>query len=279
LSHPQSRKSPAAILSTRGIERNSPVPFYYQLRQLLEHELRSGQLEVGERLPSEAMLCAQYDVSRTVVRQTLSDLESTGLISRIKGRGSFVSAPKTPEHLVQALTSLYEDVQKRGQRLETKVLRLEVEPASPYVAEALGVSQGVPLILLERLRYVDGEPWVLTTAYLPEDICAPLLEVDLERRPLYQTLEQELGLQLHRGTRSVETAQAGREIAKHLGIAEGAPVLVLTGTTYLVDNRPIEYFVGIHRGDRSRFEVELFRPETGADHHPPTLVALPEPSA
>jgi GntR family transcriptional regulator len=243
-----------------GIDRDSPIPFYYQLRQLLETELRSGELAVGDRLPSEAELCAKYDVSRTVVRQALSDLESAALITRIKGRGSFVAARNTPERLVQALTSLHEDVRARGQQLETKVLRLEREPASPYVAEALSLRESDPIVLLERLRFVDGEPWVLTTAHLPFDLAGPLLAMDMTTRSLYEALEGELSLELHHGRRSVEAAQAGKEIARRLGIEEGAPVLRLTGTTYLADGRPIESFVGLHRGDRSRFDVDLFRP-------------------
>ncbi len=258
-----------------AIDRSSPIPFYYQLRQLLESDLRSGRLAVGERLPSEAELCDQYGVSRTVVRQALSDLEAASLITRIKGRGSFVAAPKTPEHLVQALTSLYEDVRARGQELETRVLRLEREPASPYVAEALGLGESDPIVLLERLRLIDGDPWVLTTAYLPYELAAPILSLDMTTRSLYETLEQDLGLELHRGRRSVEATRAGKEIARHLGIEEGAPVLLLSGTTYLADERPVESFVGVHRGDRSRFDVNLYRPPKGepADYPPSVLAA------
>jgi GntR family transcriptional regulator len=256
------------------IDRSSVIPFYYQLRQILEGDLRRGDLGIGDRLPSESALCERYGVSRTVVRQALSDLESAGLITRIKGKGSFVAARKTPERLVQALTSLNEDVRARGQRLDTKVLRLEQEPASHYVADALGIAESAPIILLERLRLVDGEPWVLTTAYLLFELCSPILELEMERRSLYETLERELGLKLHRGRRAVEAAEAGSEIARYLGIAEGAPVLRLTGVTYLADGRPVEYFVATHRGDRSRFEVDLFRPPAGqASGHPPVVVA------
>jgi GntR family transcriptional regulator len=49
-------------------------------------------------------------------------------------------------------------------------------------------------------------------------------------------------------------------VAEHLGIRENDPVLILSGVTHLADGRPIEHFIGIHRGDRSRFEVELYRP-------------------
>lgn len=242
------------------IDKTSPVPYYYQLRQILEGEIRSGRPDGGTKLPSEAALCSLYSVSRTVVRQALSDLEGAGLIVRHKGKGSFVAQPKTPEYLVQSLTSLYEDVHKRGQRLETQVLRLEREPVSPVIADHLQLGASEEIVLLERLRIVDGEPWEVTTAYLPHSLCAPILELDMANRSLYETLEQHLGLRLHRGRRSVEAEQASRMIAKRLGIPDGAPVLVLNGTTYLEDGRPVEHFVGIHRGDRSRFEVELFRP-------------------
>lgn len=243
------------------IDKNSPVPYYYQLRQLLEEAITSGELAMGEQLPSEAALCQSHGVSRTVVRQALADLETEGLITRIKGKGSFVARPKTSEYLVQSLTSLHEDVIARGQRLETTVLRLEREPVSRHVAEGLELQEGEEIVLLERLRAVDGEPWELTTAHLPFDLCAPVLELDMSQRSLYETLESELGLSLHRGVRTVEAGQASKVVASHLEIAEGAPVLFLKGLTYLDDGRPIEQFVGIHRGDRSRFEVELFRPE------------------
>jgi GntR family transcriptional regulator len=242
------------------IDKNSPVPYYYQLRQILEGAIRSGHLGSDDQLPSEAALCDRYGVSRTVVRQALSDLEREGLIVRRKGKGSFVAQPKIPEYLVQSLTSLYEDVHARGQMLETRVLRLEREPVSPFIAGVLSLRESDEIVLLERLRIVDGEPWDLTTAYLPFALCGQILELDMTTRSLYETLERDLGLRLHRGTRSVEAGQAERVIARHLGISAGAAVLILKGTTFLEDGRPVEHFVGIHRGDRSRFEVELFRP-------------------
>ena len=110
------------------IDKASPVPYYYQLRQLLERAVTSGSLEPDRQVPTEAALCERFDVSRTVVRQALSDLEREGLVTRIKGKGTFVSSPKLTEHVIQTLTSFHEDRTAEGQRLETRVLRLEVEP-------------------------------------------------------------------------------------------------------------------------------------------------------
>jgi GntR family transcriptional regulator len=260
-------RSPAAPRSRHdgqllgAIDKSSPVPYYYQLRQLLERAVTSGALAVGDQVPTEAALCERYDVSRTVVRQALSDLERHGLLTRIKGKGTFVAEPKLTELVAQSLTSLHEDLAARGQRLENRVLRLEVEPVSAHVAQMLRLPDTERIVLLERLRLLNGQPLVVTTAHMPYSLCAPILELDMAERSLFETYERELGFKLHRGTRAIEARAAGSEIARHLGIPEGAPVLTFTGVTYLADGRPIEYFVGIHRGDRSRFEVELFRPE------------------
>ena len=142
-----------------------------------------------------------------------------------------------------------------------------MQPVSPHVAGLLGLPESEQIVLLERLRIVNGEPWVVTTAHMPYALCAPILDLDMSRRSLFETYERELGFKLHRGTRAIEARVASREISQHLGIPEGAAVLVFTGVTYVDDGRPLEYFVGIHRGDRSRFEVELFRP--GDDGRPP----------
>jgi GntR family transcriptional regulator len=248
-----------------SIDKTSPVPYYYQLLQLLERAIASGALAPGEKIPTEAALCARYDVSRTVVRQALSDLDRTGLVTRHKGKGTFVAAPKVSEFVAQSLTSLHEDLSARGERLETTVLRLEVEPVSPHVAQMLELPESEQIVLLERLRFLRGEPLVVTTAHMPYSLCAPILELDMSDRSLFETYERELGHKLHRGTRAIEARTADAEVAARLGVAEGAPVLVFSGVTYLEDGRPVEYFVGIHRGDRSRFETELFRPSGTID--------------
>jgi GntR family transcriptional regulator, N-acetylglucosamine utilization regulator len=247
-----------------AIDKASPVPYYHQLRQLIEGAVSSGALPVGEQIPTEAALCERFDVSRTVVRQALSDLERDGLLSRIKGKGTFVARPKLTELVAQSLTSLHEDLTARGERLETKVLRREIEPVSPHVAEMLGLPESEQIVLLERLRLLNGEPLVVTTAYMPHSLCAAILELDLTDRSLFEIYERDLGFKLRRGTRAIEARSANREVAQHLGIREGSPVLIFTGVTYLDDDRPLEYFTGAHRGDRSRFEVELFRPGASA---------------
>src|SRR5437870_10237632 len=85
------------------IDKASPVPYYYQLLQLLERAIASGAFAPGEKIPTEAALCTRYEVSRTVVRQALSDLDRSGLVTRHKGKGTFVAAPKVSEFVAQSL--------------------------------------------------------------------------------------------------------------------------------------------------------------------------------
>lgn len=241
------------------INKASHMPYYAQLRELLEADIRAGRLAVGAQLPSEAELCASYDVSRTVVRQALMELSNEGLISRVKGKGSFVARPKVDEHLAQNLVGLAEEVSARGQHLENQILAFEQQEPPGHIAENLRLEPGETVVRLDRLRFINGEPWVVTRTFLPSALCAPLLEFDMRHRSLYATMEEELGLVVDHGRRTIEAALAGHERGSLLGIAAEAPVLLLRSIGYLADGRPIEYFVAWHRGDRSRFDVDLER--------------------
>src|SRR6188508_2533234 len=96
------------------MERATRVPYYAQLQEILAEQIRQGTWPPGHLLPSEAELCARFGVSRTVVRQALSELVHEGLIVREQGKGSFVAQPKISEGLVQRLTGFYEDMAQRG---------------------------------------------------------------------------------------------------------------------------------------------------------------------
>jgi GntR family transcriptional regulator len=243
----------------RTIDFESNIPYYIQLIKALKEKISHGDWKPGDQITSEPELCETYGVSRTVVRQALREIELAGLILRKKGKGTFVAEPKISESLAQKLTGFYQDMIERGHEPVTRVLVHEIVPADKKVATFLMIEPGTPVIEIERLRFVNNEPIVLVTSYLPRHLCPQLAGVDLTNKSLYTFLENECGLMISRGRRAIEAVAAGEIEAELLQINKGAPLILLDSTSYLEDGTPIEYYHALHRGDRSRFEVELVR--------------------
>ena len=241
------------------IDRASALPYYAQVKEVLRGQIENGTLKVGVQLPGEPELCEIFRVSRTVIRQALADLLHDGLIVKEKGKGTFVAEPKIMENLIQRLTGFYQDMADRGTPPVSQVLKQRSVPSNSKVGGFLKLQPGTPVIEIERLRFVQKEPLVLVTTYLPDSLCRDLLNIDLTRRSLYTVLERNLGLIIDRGRRTLEAVPANQYEADLLRIEKGAPLMLLESVSYLSDGTPIEYYHALHRGDRSRFESELIR--------------------
>jgi GntR family transcriptional regulator len=150
-----------------------------------------------------------------------------------------------------------------GRTLRSVVRTLKVAAAEPDVAGRLEIPAGTAVVVTERLRFVDDEPWVYTTSHVPAALAPDLVDQDLRHQSLYGLLERRYGLRLARSRRGVEAHTASTQLARDLAIPRHAPVLKLTNVTYDPGNRPIETFVAYHRGDRSRFEVDRERAVDG----------------
>jgi DNA-binding GntR family transcriptional regulator len=237
----------------------SPIPYYIQLMDILKEKVRTGIWAPGDQIPGEQDLCEIYGVSRTVVRQALLELELEGVINRRKGKGTFISRPKISEGLIQKLTGFYQDMVERGLKPGTKVLHQEVGPANEKVARFLEIEPGAQVIDILRLRSINEEPIQLVTTYIPYEICPGLATVDLTDLSLYEFLEKECGIFIAKGRRYIEAVLATDVEAQLLGIERGSPLLMLDSISFSESERPIEYYHALHRGDRSRFEVELVR--------------------
>jgi GntR family transcriptional regulator len=243
---------------TAVMDRTSPVPLHHQLKMILAEMVHSGELSPGDPLPGELRLCEQYGISRTVVRQALVQLEFEGLVERMRGRGTFVATPRTPQGLVQSLSGQFEDLAARGLHLRSEVRTLELVPAPAHAAAALGIAEGDQVVLLERLRFVQGEPWVLVITYLLPDAMAWLQHVDLVEGSLYAAMERQ-GVRPVHGRRTIQAKRADKATAEDLGVRRGTPILLLTSTGLDRHEHPVEYYEALHRGDRTVFEVDLVR--------------------
>ena len=239
-----------------GIDRRAAVPMYHQLKHRIIDDISRLGMRPGDLLPGEHRLCEQFGVSRTVVRQALLQLEHQGIIERVKGKGTFVAHQKVPESLVHTLTGLYEEMVARGGQVYSDVRRQETIPADDEVADALALDPGAPVVVIERLRYVDQEPWSWTTTYLPFEVGKLVLGDDLREQSLYALLATH-GIRAVRGVRSAEAALADASQGELLRVGAGQALLVLRSVGFDENDRPMEYFVAHHRGDRSRFEFQL----------------------
>jgi GntR family transcriptional regulator len=264
-----------------SLDRASPVPLHVQLKEALRGQILNGVWGPGDLLPAESELCSEFEVSRTTVRQALAELTRESLVVRERGRGTFVAPPKLTERAVERLSGFFEDMVTLGLPPVSQVLKQGIVPANDQVAARLDLKPGARVVEIERLRLVQDEPVVLTITYLPHSLCPGLETADLTRRSLYEYLETECGLTLARGRRTIEAVAADARQARLLRVSKGAPLVFLESVSYLADGRPIEFYHALHRGDRSRFEVELVRgPEgTAATRLPPDQVGLLPPGS
>jgi len=73
-----------------------PIPKYKRVFEALQHEIRSGRLKSGQRLPSEADLVGRFGASRITVGRAVRDLQLAGLVDRRVGSGTYVRAAPAP---------------------------------------------------------------------------------------------------------------------------------------------------------------------------------------
>ena len=233
------------------------MPFYFQLGTYIEERVKNGEWRPDQFLPSEQDLCESLGISRTVVRQALDYLERKGLVTKRNGKRTRVAYRKYEGGLMQDLRGFYEDVAARGRKTSTKVLALEAVPAAAEVAEALQLREGDPVLVLNRLRFLDGKPEVLVVTYLPERLCSALAGEDFSNRSLYETLARKCGLAIASGSRIIEAIALNRADARLLGAKAGSPALLLKSIGLLGDGTPLEYFVAKYPGDRTKFHAQL----------------------
>jgi GntR family transcriptional regulator len=247
-----------------AIDRRSPIPFYFQLTELLTREIETGRWAAGERLPSEPAICEQFGVSRTTVRQALAALESEGLVRREKGRGTFVAEQRPGGWLLQSAHGFYEEAERAGHTVRSRVLRRASEPLPGWASDVLRLPPGSVGVTVERQRWMDDRLVMYVVSHFPPQLAETLLGADLETTSLYRVLEERKGVTVAGGRRVVEAARADRRLAKLLDVQSGSPLLCVEAVSWNERLEPFECYRAWHRADRTKIEVHVVHEEAAA---------------
>ncbi|WP_052436927.1 GntR family transcriptional regulator [Georgenia sp. SUBG003] len=238
-----------------GLDPDSAVPLYAQLEAVLLRRVEAGEWPAGAQIPTESQLCEAYGVSRVTVRQALGRLARRGLLSRGRGRGTFVRDARLTAG-ARSVSSFSAELSERGMRPGSRLLDVGDVPATPEVAAALDREPGTALHQIRRVRLGDGLPIAVQTSLLVAERF-PGLEAHLaDDVSLYQVLRTRYGTAPVEATEVFRVTGIPKDVAPLLGVGRGAHGFHATRVTY--DGREaFEHTTSYLRGDRYEIRLSL----------------------
>lgn len=245
------------MLEQHKLDKSVPIPLYYQLKTLLLEGIKSNAYPVDSMIPTEKEISEIFEISRTTVRQAITELVREGWLYRVKSKGTFVAQRKIKQDFIRRLESFNEQIERTGRRPGTELLALEVVEMPERAAEAFGAAPGEKVVYLHRKRSADAEPIVTVETYLPYPKCAFLMQHNMAKESMYNVLAEREETRICRVSRILEAVAANAQDARLLNIRTGKPVHLFHTVGYNQYDQPIEFSIARYRGDRNRFEVDL----------------------
>jgi GntR family transcriptional regulator len=233
------------------LERNSPVPLYYQLAQSIEHAINTGALGPGDRLENELSLTSRLGLSRPTARQAIQELVKKGLLVRKRGVGTQVV--RSQFRRTEALSSLNEDIAKAGKVPTTRLLEFSIGMLDQDIRDAIDAAavSETEFIKTRRLRLADDVPLAILTNYLP--VRFEITEDDLRSKGLYACLRA-LGVNLKIAHQQISARLMTEEEAELLDEETPAACLTVDRLAYDDVGRFVEF--GRHVYHATQYSIQ-----------------------
>jgi GntR family transcriptional regulator len=235
-----------------------PTPLYHQLKNILKSRILSNELKGNQRLPTEAELCIEYNVSRITVRQALSELMKDGLIYRDRGRGTFVTEGaelKRPE-----LKGSIENLIAAAKGTQTRVLSYKEIPAPPHLAKNLQVRKTEKVFRLELVRFTSKGPFGYSFIYFPHSLGKIISPNELNgTTEIITFVEEKLKTKAHRAKQAIDVGVADKVLAQNLSVKPNTPLLIIERDYYTRKGSAMFVAITYFRPDVYKYEIELTR--------------------
>jgi GntR family transcriptional regulator len=234
-----------------------PEPLWMQAKAVLRARIASGEVSPGSRLPPERELCQMLAISRVTLRKALTTLVEEGVLRSAHGRGWYVTSAERKEW-PNTLESFSETARRMGLLPTSRVLRCELGTSTYDEAEAFQMAPGTPLYRVDRVRMLNEVPIAVDESLVPADIAVGFDSVDFSTRSLYDVIAGS-GFHLAQADTTIEARPADAELAGHLDIEVGTPVLDMRQIVRDGTQRPLLSSVIRYAGDRYRLRTSFSR--------------------
>lgn len=241
------------------IDRNSPIPIYYQIETDLKKRIIRREWDKSQQLPTEIELAKHYNVSRITLRQALAELEKDGVISKQRGKGTFINSDPAPYVNNLSYTLVAGDrIKQQPYSIAATVLeQMVVTDIFPDVYEHLELKPDDRVVYIKRLFILNGKPLAVGRSWLSAKIVPDLENTQLINNSLSQTLLRKYKIHASLVEDYMEVVRSTQAECNLLKCAYDTPLILIKGTSFFDDNQPLEYSNMLWAGDSVRFRFTM----------------------
>ena len=233
-----------------------PKSKFEEIYKDLKYKVEQGEFLYSELLPSENTLVGIYDCSRNTIRRALSGLVEDGYVQAVHGKGvQVIYQPVTDKtgFTVGGIESFQETSRRNNLCPVTQVLRFQTLTANAALAAESGFPTGSRLLLIRRVRQIDGKRLILDINYFLEE-AVPGLTPEIAEESIYAYLEQELKMQIVTSKRRITVERATVLDRECLDLGSYDCLAVVTSNTFNSDGIMFEYTQSRHHPEYFSFQ-------------------------
>lgn len=238
------------------LNKDTPIPLYYQVKRMIMNELASGNLKLGDKLPVENEFCECLGLSRPTVRLAMNELVAEGILVRQKRSGTFVAEPKIELRLDVSIEQFRDHMESLGRECTVQVLDLCIVDKIGEINQRLNIPGNERLIYLKRMWSLGESHIVYNATYLPESFWDRIKDQDFTKYDLVKVLSSG-GEDVKRHTVKVEAVLASKNDIELLDIDRTrASLLYIADLLQEADGTPLCWSISRYRGDKVYLSYE-----------------------
>lgn len=196
--------------------------------QAVLNYIRSKELKIGDRLPSQDEFADLLNISRATFREAMAHLRAQGVIQQVQGVGTFVARDLSLASINAEVNLSITDI-ILDQRMEPGIseVLISVDPVCFKNDLQPGEENEAPGLCLRRVRTADGLPFAYSVAYLPLDIPGLSMEESAYLGSIYVYLQEKCNEFVALVHTEIEAQNAQGEICRKLEVPPKTPILVM----------------------------------------------------
>ncbi|GAP14520.1 transcriptional regulator [Longilinea arvoryzae] len=214
-----------------NLNRDTVVPLYHQLSEILKELIQSGQIPAGTKLPSERELMDRYHLSRNTVRQAIDLLVHDGFVYQDHGKGNYSIGPfLNIQYRIDTFVEHSEFLRRVGSTPTYKNFGTDEIVAPEEVRKALRLGENELVVCFTKLFFANNEPAILTLDYLPRKLLGDNYDRTGSGDAYIRLLEEINGRMVKFTLSDIVAMNATQEIAEYLNLTPGSSILLFQET-------------------------------------------------